>query len=88
MRIKAIFTPFLGPESHLFNNKTVCYPGNRTLCYINLSQQSKIFRPRNQCEKLQCDICAIILMYGSVIIYSLIASTEICGVMCMGDMHG
>lgn len=33
-------------------------------------------------------MCAIILMYGSVIIYSLIASTEICGVMCMGDMHG
>ena len=33
-------------------------------------------------------MCAIILMYGSIIIYSLIASTEICGVMRMGDMHG
>lgn len=33
-------------------------------------------------------MCATVLVYGSVIIYSLIASTEICGMMRVGDTHG
>lgn len=57
VRIKAIFTHFQVLRATYLIIKQFAIPGNRTLCYINLSQQSKIFRHENQCEKLQCDVC-------------------------------